>query len=82
LQGIFDALKVEGIVPLQEDGTEWSGFLAGGAECGSDETRHQVANIDLGIQRDGQLLLVPNTSLYISWCVMQSGKYEVIAYVS
>tara|TARA_Y100000310_G_C20506196_1_gene726536 strand:+ start:549 stop:923 length:375 start_codon:yes stop_codon:yes gene_type:complete len=82
LGGIFDVLKESGVIPVQEDGTEWSGMLVGGAECGSDETRNQVANIDLAVQGDGGLVPIPNASLYLSWCKMQSGRYEVVSYVS
>ena len=66
-------------VPVQEDGTDWSGLLSGGAECGSDRASNQRAQIDI-VNLDTRQSI--NSRLIISWCKMQSGKYEVIAYLS
>lgn len=79
LKDIFDILGQYGIQAVQEDGTPWSGFLVGGAECGSEETSKQVVNFDL-IQKDTNEPL--NAAVYLSWCKMPSGKYEVVCYLS
>ena len=79
LKDIFDALAEIGVHAVQEDGEKWQGMLIGGAECGSDETRNQVAHFDLVRTIDQSNL---NNSLFLSWCKMQSGKYEIVAYVS
>jgi hypothetical protein len=78
LDDIFDALKQIGVHAVQEDGTPWSGFLTGGAECGSQEAAKQRALLSL-VRDDGTPL---NNVLTLMWCKMQSGNYEVVAYVS
>jgi hypothetical protein len=79
LNDIFDALKQIGVHAVQEDGTPWSGFLTGGAECGSRDAEKQRANLDLVRTDDGTPL---NNTLVLMWCKMQSGNYEVVSYVS
>jgi len=80
LVDIFHIIHDEGYVPLQEDDTEWSGFLVG------PEGR---AHIILGDSESfvmgdyGEPIYVPlNLSLNITWYRMESGRYEVVAYVS
>jgi len=80
LQSIFNILKENNVIPIQEDGAYWSGMLIGGRECGEEGTKDQVANIDLAINVNGQYLPCKN-SLNISWCKMPSGKYEIVCYV-
>jgi hypothetical protein len=79
---IFNILKSQNVVPLQEDGTEWSGMLIGGAECGSDEARSQVANFPLAQRVGEELVPFSNAELMLMWCKMSSGRYEIISYVS
>ena len=57
-------------------------MLVGGAECGSDESSQQVANFDLAFSQNGGLEPIANAALYLSWCKMPSGRYEVVSYVS
>ena len=80
LDKIQNALDKHGLVLLQEDQTEWGGFLLGG----SKET--QIVTFHLGWKEtkddDGRYQVVPNMSLNLSYFKMPSGKYEVIAYVS
>ena len=80
MQDIFDALNVYKIIALQEDGTKWSGWLMG------EDGR---ATIDIGPkasvrEEDGEIFYSPynNTMLILTWHKMQSGKYEVVAYLS
>jgi hypothetical protein len=77
---MFEAIKEEGAIPIQEDGTPWAGMLIGGGECGSDQAREQRASIELVIEVDD--VFFPATSmLHLTWCQSPSGKYEVVAYV-
>ena len=77
---IFEICEQNGVVPLQEDGTYWSGMLLGGAECGSEKARNQYANLELAVLIEGEY--VPsNNALSINWCKMGSGRYEVVCYV-
>jgi hypothetical protein len=79
LSKIFDVLTKLGYQPVQEDGTPWSGMLVGGAECGSEQARSQVATIDIVRKEDNATM---NNALYLSWCKMPSGRYEIVSYIS
>ena len=83
LDEIFWAARKFGLVPLQEDGTEWSGFLVGGGECGSDEARDQVATFPLATKLDGQWVPT-NTTIFLAWCVLgwNPKRYEIVVYMS
>jgi len=83
LDKIFDALEKNGLVPIQEDNTYWSGLLLGG----SDKT--EMVNFNLGwknesVKKNGMnvYMAVPNAVLTMTYYKMGSGKYEVIGYVS
>ena len=82
LDEMFKVLEKEGVVPLQEDNTYWSGLLIGG----SDKT--QMVNFNLGWANEFQKVhgikmyqAIPNSTLNMSYYKMPSGKYEVIGYV-
>lgn len=96
LKQVFDILNQYGLTALQEDGTEWEGFLLG-------RDGHIFLNIaPLGSKRlwvgpqykdkIGQTQVVPdtyvydavkNTSLNMSWHKFdESGRYEILAYLS
>lgn len=63
---IFNAVKANGGLVVDEAGNEWSGLL-----CGRDgQATFPVVGIK-GLR-----------SVYVSWYTMPSGKYEVIAYAS
>ena len=81
LSTMFEALEVEGVIPVQEDGTRWSGLLVGGAECGSDAARDQVAHFDLAVRLPDFSYAPATVMMHLSWCKMPSGKYEVVAYL-
>jgi len=70
---IFDALEGVGLHAMQEDGTPWSGFLTG---------RDGSANIQLGIKTDEGYKEVSNATLFIQWHKFDTGRYEVIGYIS
>jgi len=76
---IQEVIDKYGYQLVQEDGTPWSGFLMGGAECGSAEASQQQATIDIVRKEDGMQM---RNSLVLMWCKMPSGSYEVTAYVS
>ena len=84
LEGLFSILQNEGIVVLQEDSKEWSGFLCGDeadvnfvlADQGKPETpdwsdTHTIYNH-----------VITNAVLRLTWYKMRSGRYEIVAYVS
>ncbi len=79
LSNIFAIIEKYGYQPVQEDGTPWSGFLTGGAECGSEEAKNQRATIDIVRKEDNMPM---NNALILMWCKMPSGRYEVVCYVS
>ena len=79
LQAIFDALTSIGVHAIQEDGTPWQGMLLGGAECGSPEAANQRVLFHLVRTADGSPL---NNGVFLSWCKMSSGRYEVVSYLS
>jgi hypothetical protein len=66
---LFDACKKFDVIPIQEDGMEWSGMLVG---------REGEAHIDLAYEGK----VVKNAMLNITWYKMASGRYEVVGYVS
>lgn len=78
---IFNICKQNGVVPLQEDGTEWSGFLLGNAECGSEKAKNQRVNFELAFKTEEGIYIPANNVLSLSWCTMNSGKYEVVCYI-
>ena len=82
LQELFNILKEENILPLQEDNTQWAGFLMGAKECGSEESYKQKVNIPLAQLIDNKLIPIKNSELILSWCVMPSGNYEINTYLS
>lgn len=76
LQDIFDILDKYDIVPLQEDNTEWDGFLTG---------REGEAFIEMAPKNtlDNDMYTpYTNAGLKITWYKIKSGKYEVLCYVS
>lgn len=81
LQEIREGLKSVNISLLQEDDTEWSGFLLGDKECGDPAASNQRAKITLGFE-DGGVKYKSDNCLIIMWCRMPSGKKEVTGYIS
>lgn len=82
LDQIFTICGQNGVVVIQEDGTKWSGFLMGNGECGSDKAVNQRADFDLAVKLEDGTYVPANNMLHMTWCVMGSGKYEVVAYIS
>jgi hypothetical protein len=77
LSDICQILNKYNLVILQEDDTEWSGFLLGGIK------RTEQVDFPLGWlntkDQDGMFQKVKESMLTLSFYKMQSGKWEVIA---
>jgi len=76
LEDIQNILKKYGLIALQEDHTEWSGFLVGAnshtnMELGYTETKDE----------NKQYKVITNASFNLSWYKMSSGRYEIVVYV-
>ena len=80
LDDIFNAIRDNEGIPLQEDWTEWSGWLTG--EDG--RATIDIGNPETKSTRDGIDFYTPysNTMLVVTWHKMPSGRYEVGAYLS
>lgn len=80
LENIFKILNDNGIVALQEDNTEWEGFLVGA------EGRATIELADNMIYKKINDIKVytpfENCYLIITWYKMEFNKYEVIGYLS
>jgi hypothetical protein len=73
---ISKILKEYGLIILQEDGTEWSGFLLG---------VNSRAHFDVGYietkNSDNRYTAIDNVALVMSWYRMPSGRYEIVVYL-
>jgi hypothetical protein len=67
LDDIFQIVKDNGGLVVDESGEEWSGFLCG------ESGRAVMAVTGIGGKSVG---------LYVGWYKMESGRYEVTTYVS
>jgi len=79
LDTIFDAAKAEGLTPLQEDNTEWDGFLCGAeGRCffpvGTTESRTVVNGLDT-------FEPYKNRAILLTWYKISSGRYEIVSYI-
>ena len=70
LNELFAITLENGYKPIQEDATLWSGLL-----CGSEGTT-------LFPLVDSQNTGPVNNSIALQWYKMESGKYEITAYLS
>jgi hypothetical protein len=75
LEGIFDVLKKEYVQVIDSDGTLWSGFLTGA----KGRTEFDLAILD---KTTGEYMPVENSMLILTWYKMDSGRYEVVCYLS
>jgi len=73
LDEIFNSLESRGLIPLQEDGTKWSGILCG------NEGRATIEIAD-ALTRNKPL---KNHCLIITWYKLPvTGNFETVAYIS
>jgi hypothetical protein len=82
LETIFNICKKYDVIPLQEDGTYWSGMLVGGAECGSKEAEEQFSSFSLSTKNEKNQYVPANNILRLTWCKMSSNRYEIVCYIS
>jgi hypothetical protein len=77
---IETVLGKQGVVPLQEDNTKWEGVFMGAQGKESID----LAPKDSGKPQHGLTVYEPygNTMLVLNWYKMDSGRYEVVSYVS
>jgi hypothetical protein len=75
-----EAMKMEGYVPLQEDGTEWAGMFLGS----EGETFIPMGKLSEGRMLHGLATYKPvsNSGLRMTWYEMPSGKYEIVKYIT
>lgn len=82
VQSIIAALGAQGLVPVNENGERWQGMLAGAALCGSEEAKNQNAHIQLAAMGPDGKWELTTFWLYLSYCLLDSGRYEIICYLS
>lgn len=73
IQQVFELLRVNGISPVQEDNTAWEGLLLG---------REGSTTLALAYMSGEEMIPIDNCMLNVSWYKMQSGRYEVIFYLT
>jgi len=78
LSDIFNTLKRNGLIVLQEDNTEWCGLL-----CGSNEQVYfDVAWESSEYESDGCKFYIPiKAKLSLSWYKYETGRYEITTYL-
>ena len=72
---IIGVLEEHGYTVLQEDNTPWSGMLLG-------EEGNEYFHLGVKRRMEGIYEPVKNAMLALSWYKMQSGRYEITAYIS
>lgn len=70
---IADILKSYGYMLVQEDNTLWSGMFVGSSGN---------AFINISRSKNGVLHPIHNAGLVMTWYKMQSGRYEIVAYIA
>lgn len=75
IKEIFAVLKQSYIIPVQEDGIEWSGFLMG-------DKSHTQFDLVMYDDANGEYRPIKNSVLVMSWYKMDSGRYEINCYMS
>ena len=77
---IEDILKKYNLLLLQEDNTPWSGFITGR----EGQANFTLGYFDTAYEQNGLTAYTPieNAALAMSWYKMESGKYEIVTYIS
>lgn len=82
LTQIFAILRKYGVVAVQEDQTEWSGFLVGGRDK-TEQVYFDVADLSMMDEQGRYPNVYSNTRLALSYYKMpNSGKYEIVTYMT
>ena len=73
-------LKKYNLLLLMEDNTPWDGFITG-REGQADFT---LGYLDTAYEQNGLTAYTPieNAALIMTWYKMESGKYEIVTYIS
>jgi hypothetical protein len=79
LKVIFESCELNGLVPLMEDNTRWSGILCGE----SAQTYFTLGWISTEVEKDGYKFYTPidKACLTLSWYKFESGRYEINTYI-
>ena len=78
LDEIFNACESNGIIPIQEDGTEWGGMIGSQGECGHDKPSMKIAlAIDVG-----EGFVPAYNQLIVTACTLPRGSIEIVSYIS
>jgi len=77
---IENILQKYNLLLLQEDNTPWSGFITGA----EGHALFSLGYLDTAYEQNGLTAYTPieNAGLSMSWYKMQSGKYEIVTYIS
>ncbi len=77
---IDSALREEGYLLIQEDGTAWAGMLTGT----DGEATFRLGKLSEGRELNGEATYkpVPNSGLRMTWHQMRPGRWEVIKYIT
>ena len=81
---IFNICKEYNVIPIQENGAKWEGFLIGGAECGSEEAKNQQVLFNITFKINEEYMPSKN-NISLSWCKLSSrdeSNYEIVCYIS
>lgn len=83
LDTIEEILERYGLIILQEDNTSWSGMLMGS----DSQTTFTLGYIATGVKNSENwdattYTPIENAGLVLTWYKMQSGKWEIVTYVS
>lgn len=75
-----DAVKSQGMILIQEDGTPWSGFFTGA----DGEAFFEMGRLQDGRTVNGLPTYKPvdNSGLRMTWHRMGSGRYEIVKYIT
>jgi len=74
MESIRNAIKQFGYTTIQEDNTEWAGWLTG-------ESGNEYFQLGTNFNKEGFYEPVVNAQLALSWYKMPSGKYEITTYI-
>lgn len=72
---ICEILKKYDLIPIQEDNSEWSGFLCGDSQQELFTLGHFLEDADFYVP-------VEKTCLSLSWYNMGNGRYEILTYLT
>ena len=73
-------LKKYNLLLLMEDNTPWDGFITGA----EGQATFTLGYLDTAYEQNGLTAYTPieNAALIMTWYKMESGKYEIVTYIS